>query len=301
MSSVRGFFIALVVGVLLMALPLKSSAAPEGRAECQSITSKVLGRAVPYCILLPPSYDGGKSRYPILYFLHGLGDNEQTLIRSGGLNVIEDSWEKKQINEYLIVTPAADASFYINSFDGRTRYGDFLLKEFMPLIEKRYRVEADRAHRGIGGISMGGYGALRLAFLHPEMFVSVSAHSAALIDRLPNVQTHTAMGNARLEMFGRIFGAPPDREFWDRNNPLNIARQLKPSGAPEIYFDCGAEDGYGFFIGAQTLDKILTARGIPHEFHLYPGGHDWSYFAEHIEASMEFHSRAFGAAKAASK
>ncbi len=268
-------------------------AAPESRAECQSAPSKVLGRAVPYCILLPPGYDGGKSSYPILYFLHGLGDNQEMLIRFGGFSLIEDMWEKKQITPYLIVTPAAGASFYINSYDGRTRYSDFFLKEFMPYIEKHYRIEPGRAHRGIAGISMGGYGALRFAFAHPELFVSVSAHSAALIDKLPNVQGRGAAGNSRIELLGHVFGEPPNKEFWDRNNPLILAGELSRSDAPKIYFDCGSEDGYGFYNGAAALDKILDHRGIPHEFHLYPGGHDWSYFVEHIGASLQFHSEAF--------
>jgi S-formylglutathione hydrolase FrmB len=297
-SAVR---LGLLLSLFLMILPFKTGAAPLGRAECQSAPSKILGRAVPYCVLLPPSYDASKSKYPILYFLHGLGDNEQMFIRSGGWNLIDDQREKNEIGEFLIVTPAAGASFYINSFDGRTKYSDFFLKEFIPFIERKYRVEANRSHRGIAGISMGGYGALRFAFLHPELFVSVSAHSAALIEKLPAVQTHTAMGNARLDMLGRIFGVPPDKELWDRNNPLNLARQLNRATAPKIYFDCGSEDGYGFYAGAQALDKILTAGKIPHEFHLYPGGHDWSYFAEHIGASLQFHSEAFSAAKSATK
>src|ERR1700687_2424553 len=83
-----------------------------GRAECRSVESKILGRAVPYCILLPPSYDGEKTRrFPLLYFLHGLGDNEQMFLHSGGWNLIQDLWESKQLGEYLIVTPAGGESF----------------------------------------------------------------------------------------------------------------------------------------------------------------------------------------------
>jgi S-formylglutathione hydrolase FrmB len=290
--------VRLAIGLLFfLVFSNQAIAAPESRAECQSAPSKVLGRAVPYCILLPPGYDGGKSSYPILYFLHGLGDNQEMLIRFGGFSLIEDMWEKRQIMPYLIVTPAAGASFYINSYDGQTHYSDFFLKEFMSYIEKHYRVEPGRAHRGIAGISMGGYGALRFAFLHPELFVSVSAHSAALMDKLPNVQGHSATGNGRLELLGRVFGEPPNKEFWDRNNPLALAGQLRRSDAPKIYFDCGSEDGYGFYNGAEALDKILDRRGIPHEFHLYPGGHDWSYFVEHIGASLQFHSEAFSPAQ----
>jgi S-formylglutathione hydrolase FrmB len=232
-------------------------------------------------------------RYPVLYFLHGLGDNEQMFLHSGGWNLVEDLWEQHQLGEFVVVTPAAGASFYINSDDGKERYEDFLLREFMPVIEARYRIEAARATRGLAGFSMGGYGALRLAFLRPDLFGSVSVHSAALMEKLPNISVAEAAQNPRMRVLGDVFGSPPDRTFWDRNNPLVLARTAPIAGL-KIYFDCGSEDGYGFYTGAELLDKILTSRHITHEFHIYPGGHDWSYFAEHLPTSLEFEARAFG-------
>jgi S-formylglutathione hydrolase FrmB len=271
-------------------------AADTGRAECLSLKSKILGKQVPYCTLLPPSYDADKDRhYPILYFLHGLGDNEQSFVRSGGWNLTEDLWERHQLSEFLIVTPAGEASFYINSHDGHSRYEDFLLREFIPFIEHRYRVTGNHADRGIGGISMGGYGALRLAFLHPELFGSVTAQSAALIEKLPDFKPSDAQRSPRMQVLGGVFGSPPDRAFWDRNNPLTIAHTANLAGL-KIYFDCGSEDDFGFEAGAATLDKILTARHITHEFHIYPGRHDWTYFADHLPAVLEFHSQSFAAA-----
>ena len=270
-----------------------TKAADTGRAECLSVKSKILGKQVPYCTLLPPSYDADKDRhYPILYFLHGLGDNEQSFVRSGGWNLTEDLWERHQLSEFLIVTPAGEASFYINSHDGHSRYEDFLLREFIPFIEHRYRITGNRAERGIGGISMGGYGALRLAFLHPELFGSVTAQSAALIEKLPDFKPSDAQASPRMQVLGGVFGSPPDRAFWDRNNPLNIARTAN-LGALKIYFDCGSEDDFGFEAGAAALDKTLTARHITHEFHIYPGRHDWTYFADHLPAVLAFHSQSF--------
>jgi len=272
-----------------------AGAADTGRAECLSLKSKILGKQVPYCTLLPPSYDADITRrYPILYFLHGLGDNEQSFVRSGGWNLTEDLWERHQLSEFLIVTPAGEASFYINSHDGRSRYEDFLLREFIPFIEHRYRIAGNRVDRGIGGISMGGYGALRLAFLHPELFGSVTAQSAALIEKLPEFKASDAQRSPRFQLLGAVFGSPPDRAFWDRNNPLNIARTANLS-ALKIYFDCGSEDDFGFDAGAAALDKILTARHIAHEFHIYPGRHDWTYFAAHLPAVLEFHAQSFAA------
>jgi S-formylglutathione hydrolase FrmB len=279
------------LGLVLCSVPAISLAAT-GRVECNSAPSKILNRPVPYCIVLPPSFDADKARrFPILYFLHGLGDNEQFFVHSGAWNITEDMWEKGELNEYLVATPNAGASFYINSRDGKARYEDFLLQEFFPFIERRYRAAPGRGHRAIAGISMGGYGALHLAFRHPQLFGSASAHSAALIEKLP-VFLGPAPDSPRARVLGSVFGSPPDAAFWDRNSPIVLARTANLTGL-KIYFDCGDQDDYGFEAGATALDKVLGRRHVPREFHIYPGHHDPAYFAEHLPASLTFASRAF--------
>ena len=271
----------------------------QGRAECRSAPSKILGHPVPYCVILPPSYDSqAAQRYPVLYSLHGLGGSSQTLIDSGGLDVIEDLWSQKRITEFLIVTPDAGRSFYINSRDGKVRYQDFFVREFIPYVESHYRIRADRMHRGISGMSMGGYGALRFAFLYSNLFASVSAHSAALVEKSPaeNLTGGQAIGVTRF--LGSAFGVPFDPAYWQRESPFAIVRDtphlaLLQKGDLKIYFDCGTDDSYGFNRGAQAFHDRLVSRKIPHEFHLYPGSHDWNYFASHLPASLEFHSRVF--------
>ena len=265
----------------------------EARGECLTVPSRVLGHAVPYCVLLPPGYDANKiRRYPVLYYLHGLGDDQQMFFHSGGWDLVGQLWEDHEISNFIIVTPAGYRSFYINSHNGSLRYEDFLLREFFPAIESRYRIVPGRRSHGIAGISMGGYGALRLAFSHPQLFGSVSAHSAALIETLLAVAVSDSSGPARLRVLGDVFGTPPDRVFWDHNNPLKTARTADLMGM-QIYFDCGSQDDYGFDAGAQALHKVLQSRGIAHTFHSYPGGHNWSYFAAHLSDSLRFHSKAF--------
>jgi S-formylglutathione hydrolase FrmB len=255
--------------------------------------SKILAHPVNYCVILPASYDTEKTRrYPILYFFHGLGDNDQMFIHTGGFNLVEDLWERKQLGEFLIATPDAGATFYINSHDGKARYEDFLVQEFLPRIEARYHVKAGRANRAVSGVSMGGYGALHLAFGHPQLFSSVSAHSAAVIEKLPAFTAPTQAGTMRARILGGMFGSPPDPVFWERNSPLSLARTANLAGL-KIYFDCGDHDDFGFEAGNRALDKALTVRRIPHEAHIYPGRHDWQYFAERIPASLLFHSRQF--------
>lgn len=277
---------------VLLFMPVALQAAT-GRVECNSLPSKFVHRAVAYCVMLPPSFDADKARhFPILYLLHGLGDNEQFFIHSGEWNLVEDLREKGKLQDFLIATPEGRASFYINAKDGKERYEDFLVREFFPFIEKHYRVTPSRAHRAISGISMGGYGALHLAFRHPQLFSAVSAHSAALIEKLPGGSVPQDNRPDRANMFGGVFGNPHDAAYWTEESPITLARTANLAGL-KIYFDCGQQDDYGFEAGAVALDKVLTARHIAHEFHLYPGRHDVSYFAEHLPASLEFHARLF--------
>jgi S-formylglutathione hydrolase FrmB len=282
-------FALLCAAFAVVALPARAAT---GRVECNALPSKILSRPVRYCIVLPPSFDLEKSRqFPVLYFLHGLGDSEQSFIHTGAWNLTEELRENGAIKEFLIATPYGDASFYIDSKDGKMRYEDFLLQEFFPFIEKRYRVAPGRGHRAIAGISMGGYGALHFAFRHPQLFSSVGAHSAALIEKLP-VFLGPTPNSPRSRILGEVFGSPPDAAFWDRNSPLTLARTAELQGL-KIYFDCGDQDDYGFDAGAAALDKILSSRHIAHEYHLYPGRHDPAYFGEHLPASLEFASHSF--------
>jgi S-formylglutathione hydrolase FrmB len=288
MNKLRGALLLLVS----LLVPLASFAAL-GRVECNRVPSKILDRSVPYCIVLPATFDADKSRhFPILYLLHGLGDNEQFLINSGVWNVVQDMREQGELKDFLIATPDGGRTFYVNSKDGKVRYEDFLLQEFFPYIEKRYRVSPSRANRGISGISMGGYGALHLAFRHPQLFSSVSAHSAALIDKLPAFLGTEGPGAPRSRAMQAPFGDPPDAAYWTQQSPITIAKTANLAGL-HIYFDCGDQDDYGFEIGATALDKVLTSRHIAHEFHIYPGRHDAQYFAAHLPASLQFHSRLF--------
>src|SRR5580765_6238342 len=165
-------------------------ATAQSRIDCSALNSRILKQVVHYCVYLPAGYDASAAdhppqRYPVLYFLHGLGDNEQTLFNSGGWTLLDDLRKQHKMGDFLIAAPEGRRSFYINSADGAVLYSDFFLQEFMPKIESKYRVRPGRAGRAISGISMGGYGALRFAFAHPELFASVSAQSAALITQTP--------------------------------------------------------------------------------------------------------------------
>jgi S-formylglutathione hydrolase FrmB len=99
-------------------------------------------------------------------------------------------------------------------------------------------------------------------------------------------------------ILGNVFGNPLDQKFWDLNSPFELAKKNSASlSRTKIYFDCGTEDRYGFNRGAGELDQTLGSLKIPHEFHLYPGGHTVSYLIAHRGASFEFHWREFQSAR----
>ena len=295
-----------VLVLLLIVLLLISAARAQGRIDCSALPSRVLTQKIHYCVMLPSTYDTATTAkpprlYPVLYFLHGLGDNEQTLFKSGGWNTIEDLRQQHQISDFLVVAPEGLASFYINSADGRTRYSDFFLRELIPYIESHYAIRRQRASRAISGVSMGGYGALRFAFAHPDLFSSVSAQSPALVSESPRASAHSMPSpNPLGRMLAPVFGNPVDVRHWNQNSPFVLAKQNRGkilATRLAIYFNCGLDDEFGFERGASELHRQLQSEHIPHESHLYSGNHSSEYFLAHMGETMVFHSRNFAAAK----
>jgi S-formylglutathione hydrolase FrmB len=287
--------------VVLFLLIAGASAAAQSRIDCSALNSHVLQQVIHYCVYLPAGYDAAAAptlskRYPVLYFLHGLGDNEQTLFNSGGWTLLDDLRNQHKMGDFLIVAPEGRRSFYINSVDGSVRYSDFFLQEFLPHIESKYRVRPGRAGRAISGISMGGYGALRFAFAHPELFSAVSAQSAALITESPQALDSASRTGAPLAgVLAAVFGKPINVPHWNDNSPFLLAkRNAAVLRKLAIYFNCGQDDNYGFEKGAAALHDELQKASVKHEYRAYPGDHSLTYFLSHFGEVMEFHSRAFG-------
>ena len=277
------------------------TASAQSRIDCSALNSQILKRVVRYCVYIPSEYNESAKlrpprRYPVLYFLHGLGDNEKTLFNSGGWTLLDDLRNRHKMGDFLIVAPEGRRSFYVNSADGLDRYSDFFLQEFMPRIESKYRIRAGRAGRAISGISMGGYGALRLAFAHSELFSAVSAQSAALITETPaQLDAAANSGSPLPNVLGPVFGRPINAPHWNENNPFLLAKKnVVGLRKVAIYFNCGQEDNYGFEKGAAALDSELSKEHVKHEYHPYPGDHSITYFLSHFAEVMEFHSNAFG-------
>lgn len=301
--SPRNIFLFAVSAIMAT---VSVTACAQSRIDCSALNSRILEHEVHYCVYLPASYDAGASnhpsqRYPVLYFLHGLGDNEQTLFNSGGWTLLDDLRRQHKVGEFLIVAPEGGRTFYINSADGSVRYSDFFLQEFVPYIESKYRIGPGRKNRAISGISMGGYGAFRFAFAHPEMFSAVSAQSAALMTESPQELDTAAGSGAPLgKLLATVFGHPIAMAHWKDNSPFILAqRNVAAVRRLAIYFNCGRDDNYGFEKGAAALHQQLDKAGVKHDYRLYAGDHSVTYFLSHFAEVMEFHSREFGLVQSA--
>ncbi len=272
------------------------------RVEYSSFQSAALGHELKFAVQLPPSYDKDtKRKYPVLYFLHGMNGNEGEFERRGVAAAIDRLRESGKIGAMIIVAPAGRNSFYLNAKNGE-KYEDAIIKDLIPHIEKTYRTYGTADMRAIQGISMGGFGALTLAFKHPQMFSSVTAHCAALFGELPSTSGADQRSQFRARLVGSIFGNPPDEAFFRQNNPIDLAANntaaIRKSGM-QIYFDVGEQDRYGFAEPNKDFDARLTKAGIPHKFNLFQGNHGWEYMISVAENSYAFLWANFKANKSA--
>ena len=299
--GILSVIITLVANVAAHFMPRQTGASQQTSASAQtasatgveysSLQSASLGRELKFAIQLPPSYQTDtKRRFPVVYFLHGMFGNEREFERRRVAETVNKLREEGKIGELVIVSPAGENSFYLNAKNG-AQYEDAIIKDLIPYIEKNYRVMNTPSGRAIQGISMGGWGALLLAFKHPEMFSTVTTHSAALFAELPHPTGTDRRSQFMLQIIGKIFGDPPDEEFFKSVNPMFVVEtnlaSIKKSGI-KIYFDCGEQDRYGFQESNTVFDGKLTKLGLAHEFHLFPGNHGWEYMISVADHSYGF-------------
>jgi len=268
--------------------------------------STALACSQPYSIFLPPSYSRQSSKtYPVVYFLHGLNNDHTswTVDRYGNLqNKVEEMILARKIPEIIMVHPKGDNSFYCNYADGTKLYEDFIVQELPHFIEANYRAMKDRSHRAIGGTSMGGFGALKIAMRFPDRYSATAGHSPIIfLGKNPLDVPEEMKASGVVQFVGGIlrplFGDPLDQGLWDKNNPLLLARSGK-LGNLKIHFDYGTADRYNQTIrlaeGVKALDQALTEAKVPHSFKEYPGEpHGWALVAAHIEESLEFLCQGF--------
>ncbi len=250
-----------------------------------SLASKALGREVAALVQLPPSYEKSPGRrFPYVIALHGLFESPSFWERRGLSAVLDRLWADGRLPEFVMVAVNGDRSFFVNSPAGA--YEDLVTQDTPAWIEATFRVRQGREARGLWGVSMGGYAALRIALGHPEAFLAVSTHSAMLLEGIPTREQ--GAGRWQMDAFRGVFGDPIDAALWSVNDPLRLAGRADPKTAPALRFDCGAQDRYGLAKGNQALHATLQARGVKHEFALSPGDHGYEYVLSVAEAGLRF-------------
>jgi S-formylglutathione hydrolase FrmB len=272
-----------------LALGLGLVAATAGaEVRSGSFRSDALGREVAYVVDLPPSYGSSPTRkYAVVYALHGLFEGSGFWERRGLAPILAELRRSGSVPDFLVVAVDGGNSFFVNAPAGR--YEDLVAKDLIAHVEASYRVAPGRAGRGFLGISMGGYGALHIAFATPGLVKAVATHSAMLLEAIPTAGQGARRG--QMAAFNQVFGDPIDPQLWARNDPLALARTLDAKAAPALYFDCGAEDRYGLANGHRALHGILNERGVAHVFELPAGDHGYEFVRARIEKSLRFLGR----------
>lgn len=265
--------------------------------ESLKVKSTTLGKDVEYSIYLPSDYERSNRSYPVLYLLHGYTDDETGWTQFGEAHLIGDKlMQSGEVAPMIIVMPDAGVSWYINSYDGKSNYEDFFIKEFIPHIEATYRARTTKQYRAVAGLSMGGYGTLIMATKHPEMFAAAAPLSSGVFtdDEIINAQENTwkvVLG----DLYGKkdLAGKSRLTEHYNKNSILKI---IETGNAEELkkvryYIDCGDKD---FLIkGNMALHAVMIDKKIPHEFRVREGVHNWTYWRTALPEVMKFVSDSF--------
>lgn len=310
-----------------LALPTTGARAeqpPAGRLLTDTLWSPALGVRKALTVYLPPSYDRGTARYPLLVYLHGRSGNERDWVANGRLPQVMDSLVAAGFPEAIVVMPDGDDGWYttwaslpdagcaadtLRTEPAATycvpwpHYDDYIARDLVSHVDRRYRTDARAARRGIAGLSMGGYGAMTLAFAYPDVFRAAASHSGVLSPRLrPDAapEASARYGTSMPELAAAVrylwpslrtvFGA--DTIAWRARDPQILAERLLARvqrGAarlPALRIDSGVDDIWT----PQNRDfsAALTRLGIVHTYREYPGAHTWEYWRARLPESLAF-------------
>lgn len=245
---------------------------PEGRLRDESFHSAALGRTMKYRVLVPQAYATSQRRYPVLYLLHGLtGDYMDWTTRT---NVAEYT----RTLPLIVVMPDGENGWYTNAADSSGNFETYITTDLQADVVRKYRTVNSRYGRAIAGLSMGGFGALKLAMKRPAMFAVAGSFSGAF-GAVRDGELDRFIGAAEGDRLRRIFG-PADSPLRRDSDVASLAEALKPASAPYIYVDCGTSDT---LIGSnRDVVASLTKSGVPYEYHEIAGGHAWDYWDRRV-------------------
>ena len=254
--------------------PLPEYVGPiRGRFLEMTFYSRALAREMPYYLYLPPDYDDSSRAYPVLYLLHGASGDFAEWPAIGLIDQLDQAIQFHEVEPFIVVMPQGDFGYWINHADNGPRWGDYVTVDLVAHIDGTYRTLRRPYRRAIGGLSMGGTGALVQAFTHPEVFGIVGAHSPSLRED------------------NSVVGFLGTGEEFNARDPIYLAAHAPEIGALHIWLDVGDADPWIFRV--EQLHQVLLERGIEHQFNIWPGDHTGEYWLEHIPDYLRFYNWGF--------
>ena len=276
--------------VFFLLLPAFSAMA--GKVVTDSLESKVLGASVKYNVYLPSGFDKSDKQYPVIYMLHGLSDTYTSWVERGGMQTVADELiGTGELREVVIIMPNAGGPDIHNTWNGYFNmpgwnYEDFFFKEFLPQVERKYRIISDKGHRAVMGLSMGGGGSTVYCQRHPDMFSSCYAMSAWL----ENKQGQVGGKDLKKDKLYYVSNAVNEHSalaFIDNADDatLQALRTVK------WFFDCGDDD---FLVRLSfELHMKMKEKGVKSELRVRNGVHNWEYWHTALRTALPFASRNF--------
>lgn len=243
-----------------------------------------------FAIYLPPDYETSQRNYPVLYLLHGGGDDQTGWVQFGEvLNITDKAINEGKATPMIIVMPDANTGTrgYSNNATGTWLYEDFFFQELMPYVEKTYRIKADKRYRAISGLSMGGDGTFTYTLHHPELFSSACPLSAGTGPlTLEDAKKRLTSGKEKVS-------EQQITDFYNRQSVVTLVNNMPDTLKKSVrwYIDCGDDDF--LYEGNSLVHIAMRKREIPHEFRIRDGGHNWTYWRQALPTVLEFVSQGF--------
>lgn len=255
-----------------------------------SLKSKILDSERKYAIYLPSDYDYSNREYPVLYLLHGAGDDHTGWVQFGEVKSIADKTNKEGLStSMIIVMPDAQTGKrgYFNDIDNNWNYEDFFFQEFIPFIEKKYRIKSEKRYRAIAGLSMGGGGSFIYALRHPDMFSSACPLSGYM-----GKLSYDAFYESNEEKLKK-YRREKVYNYYSNHNALSIIQNQTDENLKSVrwYIDCGDSDF--LYEGNSLVHIALKKRKVPHEYRVRDGAHNWTYWRSALPEVLRFVSEKF--------
>ena len=281
------------LALLLFLIPHSASAQHSTVHDQLTMYSDILDSERKFAVYLPPSYHTSERSYPVLYLLHGAGDDQTGWVQFGEVQYIADKAIRGgKTTPMIIVMPDANTGTrgYFNDVTDTWRYEDFFFEEFIPHVEERFRIKSDKRYRAVAGLSMGGGGTFIYALRHPDYFSSAAPLSAWVGPS--SVQDYKTI----MERWGNDVSNVSDEDletYVQQHNAVELIRSLPEKQIRSVrwFIDCGDDD---FLYEGNALAHIeLRKREIPHEYRVRDGAHTWTYWRESLPTVLHFVSQAF--------